>query len=127
DLVHALAHTDRGGQMVDMGRARQRLAYRLAVAHVALLTLDLRMQVIRETRVGPVHLFLQGVEYAYPMSAFDEPVRQMRPDEAGASGDEHAAGRGGTRAHSACAPLTLPCSAGLGLLAASISPSSPRA
>jgi hypothetical protein len=76
--------------------AVERAAEDFGVAYVADDELDLVVQVLGPLRVA-VYLLHEAVEGAYRVAGGEELVGQVRADEPGAAGDEHALGHGRER------------------------------
>ena len=87
DLVHRLADADGGGEVVDGVDALERAPDGLVVADVADLELDGRVEVLRSLPVR-VDLRIEVVEGPNLVPLREQPVGQMRADEAGTAGDQ---------------------------------------
>jgi hypothetical protein len=87
DLVHRLPDADGGREVDDRVDAVEGIPHRITVAHVAGLELHLRVEVVRRLAVR-VHLRVEVVERAHLVAVGEEPVGEVRADEAGAAGDQ---------------------------------------
>ena len=89
NLVHRLSDADARREVHDGVAALERPCDRLAVADVADLQLDLRVEV--GGRHAAVHLLDEAVEHAHAVPGAQQLVRQVRPDEAAAAGHQYGA------------------------------------
>ena len=104
DLVHRLADADGGGEVVDGVDALERAPDGLVVADVADLELDRRVEVVRPLPVR-VDLRIEVVERPNLVPLREQPVGQVRADEAGAAGDQDRASRREASSARAAEPL----------------------
>ena len=93
DLVHRLPDADGGREVNDGVDACQRATDGVAISDVRGDELHLRVEIVRPlfTRMN---LRVEGVECANGMSATQQRVREVRPDEPCTAGDENVHGRG---------------------------------
>ena len=82
DLVHRLAHTYGGGQVIDDIHPLQRAGQRLAVPHVRLDQLSLRIQVVGHRLIRSVDLRHQAIIDPDPMPTLYQGIHQEGTDEA---------------------------------------------
>ena len=85
DLVHRLADPDRRREVYDSIDAHERSTNRIAVAHIRLDELRLRIQVRPDDAV--VDLRVERVEYAYLVPLLEQEVDDVRADEPRAASD----------------------------------------
>ena len=93
DVADVGAEADHRRLVADVIDAAQRAGHGRAVAHVALDELGRRIEVVRAGGVGGG---MQPVEDPHVVAAREQRVDDVRADEAGAAGDEHAAHRAAT-------------------------------
>ena len=89
DLVHGLPHSHRGREVDDGVGVVHRLAERVMVADIRDDELDRGVEIVRALPAF-VHLRVEVVQRAHLVALGEEPVGEMRADEAGSSGDEDA-------------------------------------
>ncbi len=85
DLVHRLAHADRGGLVEHGVHAVQGRAYGIPVAHVPHTEFGGGVKGGRPRRALPVDLGVQVVEHPHAVAVFDQAVDEMGSDESGAA------------------------------------------